>query len=58
MKRYEVCVYIAIDAEDAEAARDKVSGAVEYMFEVSNEDGDLISFATDDADEVFPDDED
>lgn len=53
MKTFECRVCITIKAEDAETAAEKVAGCLDYMFEVSNEDGNLIAYnILDDVEEV------
>ena len=53
MKTFEVSVVITIEAEDALAAAEGVDAALEYMFEVSNDDETLIAYnVLDDVEEV------
>lgn len=53
MKKFEVSVVITIEAEDATTAAEEVEGVLDYMFEISNEDGTLITYSVlDDAEEV------
>ena len=53
MKTFEVTAVITIEAEDALAAAEGVDAALEYMFEVSNDDGSLIAYnVLDDVEEV------
>ena len=44
MKTFEVNVVITVEAEDALAAAEGVDAALEYMFEVSNDDETLIAY--------------
>ena len=44
MKTFEVSVVITVEAEDALAAAEGVDAALEYMFEVSNDDETLIAY--------------
>lgn len=53
MKTFEVTVVITVEAEDAETAAEEVGGCLDYMFEVSNDDGCLITYnVLDDVEEV------
>ena len=53
MKTFEVSVVITVEAEDALAAAEGVDAALEYMFEVSNDDETLIAYnVLDDVEEV------
>ena len=53
MKTFEVTVVITVEAEDAETAAEEVAGCLDYMFEVSNDDGRLIAHnVLDDVEEV------
>jgi len=53
MKTFEVSVVITIEAEDALSAAEGVDAALEYMFEVSNDDETLIAYnVLDDVEEV------
>ena len=53
MKTFEVSVVITIEAEDATTAAEGVDAALEYMFEVSNDDETLIAYnVLDDVEEV------
>ena len=53
MKTFEVSVVITIEAEDAITAAEEVEDALDYMFEISNEDGNLIAYnILDDVEEV------
>ncbi len=42
MKTFEVSVVITIEAEDATTAAEGVDAALEYMFEVSNDDDETL----------------
>lgn len=44
MKTFEVTAVITIEAEDAISAAEEVENALDYMFEVSNDDETLISY--------------
>ena len=53
MKTFEVSVVITVEAEDALAAAEGVDAALEYMFEVGNDDETLIAYnVLDDVEEV------
>ena len=53
MKTFEVTAVITIEAEDATTAAEEVEGVLDYMFEVSNDDGALIAYnILDDVEEV------
>lgn len=58
MKTFECRVYITVDAKDASEAVGKVEAALEYMLNVSNEDGDIITASVSDTDEIYDDGED
>ena len=57
MKTFECRVYITVDAKDASEAVGKVEAALEYMLNVSNEDGDIITASVSDTDEIYDDGE-
>ena len=53
MKTFEVTVVITIEAEDGITAAEEVEGYIDYMFDVSNDDGCLIAYSVlDDVEEV------
>ena len=53
MKTFEVTAVITIEAEDAITAAEEVAGVLDYMFEVSNDDGRLTAYnVLDDVEEV------
>lgn len=53
MKTFEVTVVITVKAEDAISAAEEVENALDYMFDVSNDDGTLIAYnVLDDVEEV------
>ena len=53
MKTFEVNVVITVEAEDALAAAEGVDAALQYMFEVNNDDETLIAYnVLDDVEEV------
>ena len=53
MKTFEVTAVITIEAEDATTAAEEVAGVLDYMFEISNYDGNLIAYSVlDDVEEV------
>ena len=53
MKTFECRVCITIKAEDAETAAEEVENALDYMFDVSNDDETLVTYSVlDDVEEV------
>jgi thioester reductase-like protein len=50
MKTFECRVYITVRADDEESAMEKVEANLDRMMEVSNDDGDMISFSVSDVD--------
>lgn len=58
MKTFECRVYITVDAKDASEAVGKVEAALDYMLEVSNDDGALVTASVSDTDEIYDDGED
>ena len=52
MKTFECQVFITVLAETSMEAVAKVDAALDYMLEVSNDDGDLITAAITECDEV------
>ena len=50
MKTFECRVYITALADDEESAMGKVEANLDRMMEVSNDDGDMISFSVSDVD--------
>ena len=58
MKTFECRVYITVLGADAKEAVGKVEAALDYMLEVSNDDGALVAASVSDTDEVYDDGED
>ena len=53
MKTFEVSVVITVKAEDAISAAEEVENALDYMFDVSNDDETLVTYSVlDDVEEV------
>ena len=58
MKTVECRVYITVTGNNAEEAVGKVEAALDYMLEVSNDDGALVTASVGDTDEIYDDGED
>ena len=53
MRTFEVSVVITVKAEDAIYAAEEVENALDYMFDVSNDDETLVTYSVlDDVEEV------